>query len=228
MDDTQFISIRDAIQITGIGVATLRKMADQKKIRCYKTFSGQRKFHKDSLVQMCKDLISDSPVTETSTKQNFVYARVSSKKQLDDLQRQITFLQNGKPEYANYITISDVASGINFKRKGLNTILDSCLQHTIGNLVIAHRDRLCRFGYELIEQLVKRSGGNIVVLDQTDRVVTSEEELASDLLSIVHIYSCRQMGKRKYTSNRSNEVHQSKTEIDQATTDDGERMDSNE
>ena len=228
MDDTQFISIRDAIQITGIGVATLRKMADQKKIRCYKTFSGQRKFHKVSLVQMCKDLISDTPVTEPSTKQNFVYARVSSKKQLDDLQRQITFLQNGKPEYANYITISDVASGINFKRKGLNTILDSCLQHTIGNLVIAHRDRLCRFGYELIEQLVNRSGGNIIVLDQTDRVVTSEEELASDLLSIVHIYSCRQMGKRKYTNKRSNEVHQDKTEIDQTTTDDGERMDSNE
>lgn len=228
MDDTQFISIRDAIQITGIGVATLRKMADQKKIRCYKTFSGQRKFHKDPLVQMCKDLISDTPVTEPSTKQNFVYARVSSKKQLDDLQRQITFLQNGKPEYANYITISDVASGINFKRKGLNTILESCLQHTIGNLVIAHRDRLCRFGYELIEQIVNRSGGNIIVLDQTDRVVTSDEELASDLLSIVHIYSCRQMGKRKYTNKRSNEVHQDKTEIDQATTDDGERMDSNE
>ena len=217
MDATGFVSIRDASKITGIGPQTLRKLADDQKIRTYKTFSGQRKFHKDTLVQMCRENTSRQQNTNTSTKQNFVYARVSSKKQLDDLQRQISFLQTGRPDFADYNVISDVASGINFKRKGLLTILDSCLQRTIGNVVIAHRDRLCRFGYELLEQLIIRSGGNIIVLDQTNRVCSSEEELASDLLSIVHIYSCKQMGKRKYNRKTTNEVHQDETETDDAT-----------
>jgi excisionase family DNA binding protein len=217
MDDKHFISIRDASKITGIGLATLRKMADDQTIRSYKTFSGQRKFHKESLEQMCSENSSGQQIIDTSTKQNFIYARVSSKKQLDDLQRQITFLQIGRPEFASYTVISDIASGINFQRKGLLTILDSCIQGTVGNVVIAHRDRLCRFGYELIEQLITRSGGTITVMDKTNRVSTSEEELASDLLSIVHIYSCRQMGKRKYSRKPSNEVHQDETEIDKTT-----------
>jgi predicted site-specific integrase-resolvase len=64
--------------------------------------------------------------------------------------------------------LSDIASGINFRRKGLSTILDFCLQRTIGELVVAHRDRLCRFGFELIEQLVKRAGGKITVLEDSN------------------------------------------------------------
>jgi putative resolvase len=218
MDDKHFISIRDASKITGIGLATLRKMADDQKIRSYKTFSGQRKFHKESLEQMCTENDSRQHVPDTSTKQNFIYARVSSKKQLEDLQRQITFLQTARPDFAGYTVISDIASGINFQRKGLLTLLDSCIQGTVGNVVIAHRDRLCRFGFELIEQLITRSGGVLTVMDKTNRVSTSEEELASDLLSIVHIYSCRQMGKRKYGRKPSHdEVHQNETETDEPT-----------
>ena len=81
-----------------------------------------------------------------NTKQNYIYTRVSSKKQSDDLSRQIEFIKNKRSEYSSYISISDIASGINFKRKGLSTILDASLQGTIGEIIIAHRDRLCRFG----------------------------------------------------------------------------------
>ena len=107
---------------------------------------------------------------------------------------------------------------LTLKEKELLTLLDACLQGTIGNVVIAHRDRLCRFGYELIEQFIRRAGGNIVVLGPTDRHVTSEEELAADLLSIVHIYSCRQMGKRKYRRNHDHAVSSSETEVESPTT----------
>jgi predicted site-specific integrase-resolvase len=77
--------------------------------------------------------------------------------------------------------------------------LDACLQGLIGEIVIAHRDRLSRFGFDLIELLVSKSGGKIIVLDDQHNKST-EQELAEDLLSIVHIYSYRQMGKRSYKS----------------------------
>jgi predicted site-specific integrase-resolvase len=134
---------------------------------------------------------------QTHPKINYTYSRVSSKKQLDDLIRQTQYLLSHRPEYASYVCLSDVASGINFKRKGLQTILESCLQGTIGELVIAHRDRLCRFGFELLEILVEKGGGKITVLDN-DEHRSPDQELSEDLLSISQLYSCKQMGKRSY------------------------------
>jgi predicted site-specific integrase-resolvase len=130
---------------------------------------------------------------------------------MDDLERQVDFIRTRRTEYNTYTTLSDVASGINFKRKGLETILDSCIQGTIGELVIAHRDRLCRFGFELIRLFVEKSGGKITVLDD-ERNKSSEQELSEDLLSIIHIYSCRQMGKRSYKNKQANEINKDKTE----------------
>ena len=221
MNDPQFVSLRDAFQLTGIGISTLRKLADTQAIRCYKTPSGQRKFHKPSLVELCQPVPPPTQLPVPPQRKNFLYARVSSKKQLDDLHRQVAFLQGGQPHYADYLALSDVGSGINFQRKGLLALLDACLQGTVGEVVIAHRDRLCRFGYELIEQLVKRAGGSITVLGSAHRHVTSEEELAADLLSIVHIYSCRQMGKRKYCRNRGDALHPCQDTIDSPAAEEG-------
>ena len=191
-----FISIRDAVAITGLCTQTLRKLADENKIKTYKTLSGQRKFDKRSLQEMCNPSSFVSK-KEDNTKKNFIYTRVSSKKQLDDLSRQIEFVRNKNTEYNLYTIISDVGSGINFKRKGLSTILDCCLQQNIGNVVITHRDRLSRFGFDLINIIVQKSGGKIIVIDD-ERNESTEQELSEDLLSVVNIYSCRQMGKRKY------------------------------
>ena len=80
---------------------------------------------------------------------------------------------------------------------GLATILDACVQNSIGEVVVAHRDRLCRFGFDLVKQIIEKSGGSITVIDD-EKNKSSEQELAEDLLSIINIYSCRQMGKRKY------------------------------
>jgi putative resolvase len=193
---TQFVSSAEAARITSLHPHTIRKYADNDQIKCYKTPSGQRKYDKQSLEKFCNPHIVVHQNSKVA-KDNFIYSRVSSKKQLDDLTRQADYLQSYKPEYASYISLSDVASGINFKRKGLQTILDSCLQGSIGEVVIAHRDRLCRFGFELLQVLIEKSGGKITVLDN-DGNKSSEQELSEDLLSIVHIYSCKQMGKRSY------------------------------
>ena len=209
-DKTRYISIREASIISGINPQTLRKLGDENKIKCYKTLSGQRKFDKAYLEKMCNNDDVNDKINE-NTKQNYIYTRVSSKKQSDDLSRQIEFIKNKRPEYSSYISISDIASGINFKRNGLSTILDASLQGTVGEIIVAHRDRLCRFGFDLIKLIIEKQGGKITVLDD-EQNKSSEQELSEDLLSIVHIYSCRQMGKRSYKTKLENIKNTNKNE----------------
>lgn len=200
---SQFISLAQAIELSGLSAPTLRKYADNQKIASYKTPTGVRMFNKQCLLDMCSNAPGNAqqeyPVG--NQKEHFLYARVSSHHQVDDLSRQIEYLQSSiSPEELGYFTVvRDVGSGINFKRKGLQTILDACLQGTIGKLVIAHRDRLSRFAFELFEYLVENAGGEIIVLDDSDQHKSAEQELAEDLLSIVHVFSCKQMGKRRYS-----------------------------
>lgn len=144
-----FISIREATTISGIGAQTIRKLCDNNKIICYKTLSGQRKINKSSLEQMCNNVPNNDKIIQDN-KINFIYSRVSSKKQLDDLLRQTEFIKNANIKYDSYRSITDIASGINFKRKGLQTILDTALQGIIGEVVIAHKDRLSRSAFDII------------------------------------------------------------------------------
>jgi len=207
MNDTRqspYVPIREAVKITGLSAGTLRLLSDSNKVKSYRTIHNQRMFYKPSLQKLIDPLFDDVKETKTNDKINFIYARVSSQKQFEDLSRQVEFLRNSKSQYLDYTVITDVASGINFQRKGLQTILDSCLQGTIGEVVIAHRDRLCRFGYELLQFIISRSNGTITVIDDSiDK--TTEQVLAEDLLSIIHIYSCRKMGKRRYSNIKSTE-----------------------
>ena len=220
-----FCNTAEACMITGLHKITIRKYADAKQIQCYVTPTGYRKYNRECLEKLCTSGVSDAPLQQNE-KINFIYSRVSSRKQMDDLLRQTEYLQQRRPEYASYVSITDVASGINFKRKGLQTILDACLQGTVGEIVIAHRDRLCRFGFELIESIVVKSGGKITVLDN-DGNKSGEQELAEDLLSIIHVYSCRQTGKRSY-SNRPVKVGQNHVETVSSTEEDTERVDHHE
>jgi excisionase family DNA binding protein len=195
----RFVTAGEAARLTGLEIQTIRKMVDQASIGGYKTPSGQRRIDIQSIQEFCSNVVHDKekPIVQ---KENYIYARVSSKKQVDDLSRQIEYLK--RPEYSSYRVITDIASGINFKRKGLSTLLEACLQGNVGEVVVAHRDRLCRFGFELIEQLVCKAGGSITVLDSPNDNKTSEQELTEDLLSIIHVFSCRQMGKRSYASRK--------------------------
>lgn len=208
--DPRFVTISEAVSITGICAATLRKFADEKALRSYKTPTGHRMFDKEHLQEMCSTALPCPPSNDTpmGDKTNYLYARVSSKAQLDDLTRQVEYLKGhvDAEQIDNFRIVQDIGSGINFKRKGLQTILESCLQKSIGRVIVAHRDRLSRFAFDLIEYLVVKAGGEIIVCDHADTNTSDEVELAEDLISIVHVFSCRQMGKRRYKSH-SNEVH---------------------
>lgn len=190
----KFYSIGYAANKLGFTQQTIRKMVDTKEITGFKTQSGQRRISNRSIQHLLDQARGDEELRDC--KRNYIYTRVSTKKQLGDFLRQIEFCK--RQEYSQYILIKDIGSGINFKRKGLQTILDSCIQGNVGEVVVAHKDRLSRFAFDLIETIVSKAGGKITVLEK-NKENTTEQELAEDLLSIVHIYSCRQMGKRSYS-----------------------------
>jgi predicted site-specific integrase-resolvase len=107
--------------------------------------------------------------------------------------------------------IKDIGSGLNFKRKGLRSLLDRLLQGDKFILVVACRDRLARFGFELVQYMVEQNGGQIVVLDKT--VHSPQSELIQDLLSILHLFSYRIHGLRKY----SQKIKEDLSEIESGT-----------
>ena len=108
-----FVSVGKASLLTGLGGQTIRKLADQSSIVCYRTPSGQRRINLQSIQEMCSAHIHDKK-EQTLQKQNFIYARVSTKKQLDDLSRQIEFLR--RPEYNDFVLVEDIDSGIQTQR----------------------------------------------------------------------------------------------------------------
>lgn len=175
---------RKAAEILGLHPNTLRKYADNGTIHTIRTPSGQRRYDIDGFLGR-RDGFSEA----------IGYCRVSGHKQKDDLARQRAYLEERRPDAR---IVSDVGSGLNFKRKGLNAILDRAMRGDRIEVVVAHRDRLARFGYDLIERIITRSGGRIVVLD--DRSYSPEDELSRDLLSILHVFSARMHGLRRYKS----------------------------
>ena len=178
------VPMRKAIQLTGLSANTLRKYADNGKIKAQRIGRGQRLF---DLSELLAQKISERG------KPTVCYCRVSSRKQQNDLARQVAFMRE---KYPNADIVKDIGSGLNLRRKGLQTILQRLLQGDKFTLIVAHRDRLCRFGFELIEFLFEQNGGEIMVLDNTD--VSPQQELTEDLLAILHVFSCSMHGLRKY------------------------------
>ena len=128
-------------------------------------------------------------------KQNVCYCRVSSFHQKEDLERQTAQMVAA---YPNYTLISDIGSGLNFNREGLKKVIDLAIKGELGELVIAYRDRLTRFGYDLIENIItKYSCGKITVLNK-DEEKTPSEEMTEDLLAIMNVYVAKMNGMRKY------------------------------
>lgn len=123
------------------------------------------------------------------------YCRVSSHKQKDDLERQIENVRAYM--YAKgyqFEIISDIGSGINYNKKGLNQLIDMITNSEVDKIVVLYKDRLIRFGYELIENICEKYGTKIEVIDNTEKI--EEQELVEDLIQIVTVFSCRLQGKK--------------------------------
>ncbi|MFQ7000969.1 MAG: IS607 family transposase [Clostridium sp.] len=128
-------------------------------------------------------------------KKTIGYCRVSSNKQKDDLERQIENVKTYM--YAkgySFEIISDIGSGINYNKKGLNKLIDMVTNSEVEKIVILYKDRLIRFGYELIENICNKYGTTIEIIDNTEK--TEEQELVEDMIEIVTVFSERLQGKR--------------------------------
>ncbi len=128
-------------------------------------------------------------------KKTIGYCRVSSNKQKDDLERQIENVKTYM--YAKgyqFEIISDIGSEINYNKKGLNELIDMVTNSEVEKIVVLHKDRLIRFGYELIENICNKYGTTIEIIDNTEK--TEEQELVEDMIQIVTVFSERLQGKR--------------------------------
>ena len=193
MNNEGFISTKETRKILGVTTKTLVNWSNKGKINTIKSPSGVRLYS----IKDIQNILGCNSLPEK--KKKIVYCRVSSFKQKDDLERQKDFFRN---EYPDHLLVEDIGSGINWKRKGLKTILEQSMQGNISEIVVAHRDRLCRFGFELVEWILEINGVKLIVLDRENNK-SEDRELADDILSIVHVYSCRQMGKRRYSMSKN-------------------------
>jgi len=176
-----YVPSRKASKLLGLHPNTLRRYADSGKIEYIRNNAGQRLYNVQTYIR------GKSPASTVC------YCRVSSSKQKDDLARQVVYMQKQFPDAE---IIKDVGSALNYKRRGLKTILDRLLCGDKLTLIVAHRDRLCRFGYELFKYLIEANGGQLLVLD--DDTASPEQELTKDLLSILHVFSRKMHGLRRY------------------------------
>ena len=124
------------------------------------------------------------------------YARVSSKKQTDDLERQVNNLKEYlSNKYDNFDIITDIGSGINYNKPGLLKLIEKINRKEVDLIVVLYKDRLLRFGFELVEHFANLNNVKIEVLDKLDK--TQDEELVEDLVQIITVFSCKIQGKRK-------------------------------
>jgi predicted site-specific integrase-resolvase len=187
----KYYSINKFAKIIGVTTQTLRNWDRRGKLHPHHTGSnGYRYYSEEQLTQV----LNLNP-KEKIEKITVGYCRVSSNKQKDDLSRQIQnmktyLLAQGKP----FKIISDVGSGINYNKKGLQELLLLITQGKVDKIVVLYKDRLVRFGFELIEYIAGLYNCNVEVIDSTPK--SSQQELVEDLVQIVTVYSCKLQGQR--------------------------------
>ena len=187
----KYYSSKTVTQILGVTAQTLRNWDKEGKLKpSYVKSNGYRYYSEESIL---------SYTQERKTKKNLNvvgYARVSSKKQTDDLERQVNNLKEYlSNKYDNFDIITDIGSGINYNKPGLLKLIEKINRKEVDLIVVLYKDRLLRFGFELVEHFANLNNVKIEALDKLDK--TQDEELVEDLVQIITLFSCKIQGKRK-------------------------------
>ena len=195
-----YVSKRIALKELGISHMTLIKLVNNKKIEYITTEGGQRKYNvikyiKDNKIEIQQEDDNMDLQLDNQDKINICYIRVSTYGQKDDMIRQKEYMTN---KYPSYQIIEDIGSGINFNRKGLRKIISLAIAGKINNLVVAYKDRLTRFGFELIEDLIKEYSNGKIIIENNKEDKEPKEELVDDVLQILNVYTAKMNGMRKY------------------------------
>ena len=188
-----FITGKKALKILGICKSTLYKHDKEGKIDTIRTPRNKRLYN-------VRKYLKENGHLETKTKKKICYCRVSGMSQKVELENQKKYM---KERYPTHELLWDMGSGINFKRKNLNKILDYGINNELEELVICYKDRLCRIGYELIEMLLhKHSNTKIIILNDDHK--SPEEEVVDDLLQIITVFGSKVYGMRRYKKKKDN------------------------
>lgn len=182
-------AIGDFAEMIGVTQQTLRNWDKLGKLKPHHVSASGYRYY--SQAQLNELLRKNEPVQRIVVG----YARVSSPKQKDDLERQIDNVKTYMiAKGYSFEMISDIGSGINYNKKGLNQLLELVVSSRVEKIVVLYKDRLLRFGFELMENLCEQFGTTIEIIDHTAR--TEEQELVEDLIQIVTVFSSRLQGKR--------------------------------
>lgn len=187
----KYYSSNTVTKMLGVTAQTLRNWDKEGKLKpSYTKSNGYRYYSEDIIL---------SYTQERKTKKDLHvigYARVSSKKQVDDLNRQVdnikTYLEK---KYSDYEIITDIGSGINYQKPGLKKLIEKINKKEVDVIVVLYKDRLLRFGFDLVEYFAKLNNVSIEVLDKINK--TQDQELVEDLIQIITVFSCKLQGKRK-------------------------------
>jgi len=191
--------------LVGRSTKTLRRWDKEGHLVAKRTISNQRYYDDEDVRKVLQ-------LEEQIKRKNVVYCRVSSKKQQKDLDSQLeamrTFCLGRGVAIDQWIT--EIGGGMNFKRPKFLKLITEILQGQISQLYIAHKDRLTRFGFDLLDYLAKQNNCEIIVANQEQ--LSPEKEMMEDLMAIIHTFSCRIYGLRKYKKMIKNEVKPEKSE----------------
>ena len=184
-----YVSPQEAATYFGVSRETVRLWAEKDKIKYTKTKGGHRKYWIDNSNKT-------KVICKTKKPDTIIYARVSSSKQKEDLDRQVKTLENycNNKKYHYEIT-KDIASGVNFNRKGLQKILELSMQGNIKRIVVAYKDRLARIGFELINWIFNKFGTVIEIMHSQS--TGPESEIVEDIVAIITHYTAKIHGSRK-------------------------------
>jgi excisionase family DNA binding protein len=181
--------IGKAAEELGVSRDTLRRWEKSGKIKAERTLKGHRRYNLASL-------LGASPRKVQSDKKTIAYARVSSHDQKQDLSRQIQVLESFCAANGwSYEVIDDLGSGLNYNKRGLRNLIRAICLHQADRLVLTHKDRLLRFGSELIFSLCEQFGIEVVIINKTESS-TFEDDLVQDVLEIITVFSARLYGAR--------------------------------
>ena len=186
---SKYYSINKFSKILGVSAQTLRNGDKKGKLHPHHTSSnGYRYYSHEQLNQVMN-------IKPNLDRIVIGYCRVSSNKQKDDLERQIENMKlyltaQGKP----FEIISDIGSGIDYKKKGLKELMKRISQNKVDKVVVFYKDRLLRFGFELVEYIASLYDCDIEIIDHTEK--TEQQEIVEDLVQIITVFSCKLQGKR--------------------------------
>ena len=201
MTSLEYVGGKEASRVLGVHQRTLYIWEDKKLIDTIRTPGGKRMYNVNKYINNNKDNLKindnndNNDIININNRHNICYIRVSSISQKDDLERQRQVMLK---KYPRYEIIEDIGSGLNLNKRGIKKIIKLGIEGKINELVIAYKDRLTRFGYELIEEIIKEySKGKIIVINETKKL-KPEEELVSDVMALMNVYVAKMNGIRKY------------------------------